>query len=42
VLKVEWISVAAFVVEGQALTWFHWWEPSTQFHSGLNFKEAVL
>ena len=40
--EAEWISVAAYAVEGRALTWFRWWEPSTQFHSCLNFREAVL
>jgi len=42
VLEVEWISVAAYAVEGRALTWFRWWEPSTQFHSWLDFREEVL
>ena len=38
----EWLTAAKVAVEGQALTWFHWWEATAAVHSWPRFREAVV
>ena len=38
----EWLTAAKVAMEGQALTWYHWWEASTAIYPWPRFREAVV
>ena len=38
----EWLTAAKVAMEGQTLTWYHWWETSTVIHTWPRFREVVV
>ena len=36
------LDLALVAMEGEALTWYEWWEEQTEFHSWRRFKEDLL
>ena len=41
-LPKEWLTATKVAMEGQALTWYHWWEASTTIHTWPRFQEAMV
>ena len=38
----EWLMAVKVAVEGQALSWFYWWEATVAVHSWSRFLEAMV